>query len=192
MIIAQIEAHKQLTEYIKENLTEKIKDIAVEMFSTICSGGKIILMGNGGSASDAQHIAAEFVGRFVKERIGLPAIALNTDTSILTAIGNDYGFENIFARQIDALARNGDIIFGISTSGNSENVIRGLKKGKEIGCKVFGLSGQSGGQLRDICDHCIVIPSYTTARIQEMHILIGHLICELIDHYWEVSGKTSI
>lgn len=192
MIIEQIEAHEILTAYIKENLTEKIKTIADEVFSTICNGGKIILMGNGGSAGDAQHIAAEFVGRFIKERVGLPALALNTDTSILTAISNDYGFENIFARQIEALAKKGDVIIGISTSGNSENIVRGIKNGKEIGCKTFGLSGRNGGKMLEICDNCIVVPSYTTARIQEMHILIGHLICELIDQYWEISNKTSI
>jgi D-sedoheptulose 7-phosphate isomerase len=146
------------------------------------SGKKIILFGNGGSAADAQHIAAEFTGRFLKERKGLPAIALTTDTSALTAIGNDYGFENIFSRQVEALAVPGDLILGISTSGNSVNVLKGLISAKSTGCKTIGLTGNSGGKMNEICDVNIVIPSNVTARIQEMHILIGHIFCAYIDN----------
>ena len=148
----------------------------------LASGKKIILFGNGGSAADAQHIAAEFTGRFLKERKGLPAIALTTDTSALTAIGNDYGFENIFSRQVEALAVPGDIILGISTSGNSINVLKGLIKAKSMGCKTIGLTGNCGGKMNDICDINIVVPSNVTARIQEMHILIGHIFCAYIDN----------
>lgn len=147
----------------------------------ISCGNKVLVFGNGGSAADAQHIAAEFTGRFVKERKGLPAIALTTDTSALTAIGNDYGFESIFSRQVEALARPGDLLIGISTSGNSANVLKALKAGKNIGCKSIGLSGRDGGEMNTICDLNIVIPSNITARIQEMHILIGHIICEALD-----------
>ncbi len=152
---------------------------------TIDDGNKIILFGNGGSAADAQHIAAEFTGRFLQERRGLPAIALTTDTSALTAIGNDYGFENIFSRQVEALAVPGDLIIGISTSGNSANVLNGLKYAKLIGCKTIGLTGNTGGNMNDICDINIVVPSNVTARIQEMHILIGHIFCAYIDNNYK-------
>jgi D-sedoheptulose 7-phosphate isomerase len=144
-------------------------------------GNKVLLFGNGGSASDAQHIAAEFTGRFVKERKGLPAIALTTDTSAITAISNDYGFKKVFDRQVEALARPGDLLIGISTSGNSENVILGLLAGKRLDCQLLGLTGNDGGQVKDICDVTIIIDSKVTARIQEMHILIGHIICSAID-----------
>jgi len=147
----------------------------------IAAGNKVLIFGNGGSAADAQHIAAEFTGRFVKERKGLPAIALTTDTSALTAIGNDYGFESIFSRQVEALARPGDVLLGISTSGNSANVLKALNAGKQIGCKCMGFSGRDGGEMNTVCDLNLVIPSNITARIQEMHILIGHIICGAID-----------
>ncbi|RWY50203.1 D-sedoheptulose 7-phosphate isomerase [Mucilaginibacter gilvus] len=145
------------------------------------SGKKVLLFGNGGSAADAQHIAAEFTGRFVKERRSLPAIALTTDTSALTAISNDYGFDRVFERQVEGFAVAGDILIGISTSGNSPNVVKALLKGKEAGCKTIGLSGRDGGEMNNCCDINIVIPSDVTARVQEMHILIGHIICGAID-----------
>lgn len=144
-------------------------------------GNKVLLFGNGGSAADAQHIAAEFTGRFVKERRSLPAIALTTDTSALTAIGNDYGFERIFERQVEGLANSGDILIGISTSGNSHNVILALEKGRQSGCKTIGLTGRDGGKMNNYCDLNIVVPSDITARIQEMHILIGHILCTAVD-----------
>ena len=145
------------------------------------SGKKVLLFGNGGSAADAQHIAAEFTGRFGKERRSLPAIALTTDTSALTAIGNDYGFERIFERQVEGLAVEGDVLIGISTSGNSPNVVKALLKGKEAGCKTIGLSGRDGGEMNKCCDINIVIPANVTARVQEMHILIGQIICSAVD-----------
>lgn len=147
----------------------------------IKNGNKVLLFGNGGSAADAQHIAAEFTGRFVTERRSLPAIALTTDTSALTAIGNDYGFERIFERQVEGLANENDVLIGLSTSGNSPNVLKALEAGKNLGCKTIGFSGRDGGYMNICCDTNIVIPSNITARIQEMHILIGHIICEAVD-----------
>ena len=144
-------------------------------------GGKVLFFGNGGSAADAQHLAAEFVGRFVRERRGLAAIALTTDSSILTAVGNDYGFDQIFARQIQAMARPGDIAVAISTSGNSSNVLEGVRAARKANGKTIGLSGKDGGALAKEVDLAITIASSNTARIQECHIAVGHLLCELID-----------
>ncbi len=143
---------------------------------------KILLCGNGGSAADAQHIAAELTGRFKKERKALSALALSVDTSALTAIGNDYGFEEIFSRQVEAHMKAEDILIAISTSGNSQNVINAIKKAKSLGGKVIVLTGKDGGKMKDMGDVTIIVPSYTTARIQEMHILIGHMICDMIDN----------
>ncbi len=157
----------------------KVASILIDAFS---KGNKLLIFGNGGSASDAQHIAAELVGRFVKERAGLPAIALNTDTSILTSVGNDYGYENIFSRQIEALAQPGDIIMGISTSGNSKNVAKALKVASTLNCQTVGLLGKDGGEIKKITDMNIIVHSDSTARIQEMHILIGHMLCEAVDY----------
>ena len=165
---------------LKENVTE-IKLLVEEFVRTIREDGKIILFGNGGSAADAQHIAAELVGRFKLERKGLPAIALTTNTSILTSIGNDYKFCNIFSRQLEALGKKGDLVVGISTSGKAENVIEGLKKAKELGLKTVSLTGEKGGNLRKFSDICLQVPSRETPRIQEAHILIGHIICELVE-----------
>ncbi|WP_165312827.1 D-sedoheptulose-7-phosphate isomerase [Vibrio ziniensis] len=143
-------------------------------------GNKVILAGNGGSAADAQHIAAEFVSRFEFDRAGLPALALTTDTSILTAIGNDYGFEKLFARQIQANGQSGDVFIGISTSGNSANILAGFEAAKEKGITTIGLAG-AGGKIQDACDICISVPSMHTPRIQECHILIGHIICGYVE-----------
>lgn len=162
-------------------LKDKINDACEIIINCIRNGNKVLLFGNGGSASDAQHIAAEFTGRFVKERRSLPAIALTTDTSALTAIGNDYGFERVFERQVEGLANNGDVLIGISTSGNSANVVKALELGQKLGCVTIGLSGNTGGQMNEHCKLNIVVPSKITARIQEMHILIGHIICAAID-----------
>ena len=145
------------------------------------AGGKVLFFGNGGSAADAQHLAAEFVGRFVRERAGLPAIALTTDSSILTAVGNDYGFDQIFARQVQALGRPGDVAIAISTSGNSPNIIEGVKAARKGYLKTIGLSGKDGGLLAAEADVVITIASTSTARIQECHITIGHLLCELTE-----------
>lgn len=148
---------------------------------TVSEGGKILLCGNGGSASDCQHIAAELTGRFVKERKPLPAIALTTDTSALTAIANDYGYREVFVRQLEALANTGDTLIAISTSGNSENIINAVALAKKKALRVIGLLGRDGGKLKDLCDISIVVPSDSTPRIQEAHILIGHTICEGIE-----------
>jgi len=164
---------------------ELIEQSSQMIIQGIKNGNKVLLMGNGGSAADAQHIAAEFTGRFVKERRALPAIALTTDTSALTAIGNDYGFESIFARQVEALANAGDIVIGISTSGNSANVLNALQVAKNMACKTIGLSGRDGGSMNRLCDINIVVPSPVTARIQEMHILIGHIMCEALDNSFQ-------
>ena len=158
----------------------------IEVAAKICidslkNGGKILIFGNGGSAADAQHIAAEIVGRYKIERKGLPAIALTTDTSSLTAIGNDFGYLHVFDRQVEALANKGDVLIGISTSGTSPNVISALRLAKELGCKAIGFSGRDGGELNLLCDVNLVVPAKDTPRIQEMHIFIGHTICHLID-----------
>ena len=164
-----------------EPLFLRISDIGIAMQNCIKAGGKILLMGNGGSAADSQHIAAEIVGRFKKERKGMPAIALTTDTSILTSVGNDYGYDYIFSRQIEALCRPADLVIGITTSGNSANVVNAMQAAKEIGAFTVGLTGGTGGKLTDICDHNLIMPSSVTARIQEAHIFVGHCLCEILE-----------
>ena len=151
------------------------------LIETFLSKGKILLAGNGGSAADSQHLAAEFVGRFVKERKSLPAIALTTDSSIVTAIGNDYGFDKIFERQLESLGVEGDVLFGISTSGNSLNVINAFKLASKKNISTVSFTGKDGGKLKNFSDLNINIESLNTARIQEMHILLGHILCELSD-----------
>ena len=162
-------------------LTDAVAISAQLCIDCLRNGGKILLFGNGGSAADAQHIAAELVGRYKVERKSLPAIALTTDTSALTSIGNDYGYTHVFDRQVAALANKGDVVIGISTSGNSINVINALKLALKLNCKTIGFTGQYGGGMKDICDITLDVPSEDTSRIQEMHILIGHIICHLID-----------
>lgn len=152
-----------------------------EFEAVYARGGKVLLCGNGGSAADAQHIAAEFVGRFETERRGLPAIALTTDTSALTAITNDHGYERVFARQVEALALPGDLVVGISTSGNSPNVLTAIMSAQKIGCRTVGMTGQQGKRLASLCDSAVLVPSDRTARIQEAHIVIGHIWCEMVD-----------
>jgi D-sedoheptulose 7-phosphate isomerase len=151
------------------------------MVSTLKKGNKVLLAGNGGSAADAQHIAAELSGRFVKERRALPGIALTTDTSALTSIANDYGYEYVFSRQVEALAKPGDLFIGISTSGNSQGILNAFDAARKLECTTLGLSGRSGGKMNGICDLNIIVPSEITARIQEMHILIGHILCKAVD-----------
>jgi D-sedoheptulose 7-phosphate isomerase len=159
----------------------RIVDAAYLIVNCLRSGGKLLLFGNGGSAADAQHLAAEFVGRFVRERSGLRAIALTTDSSILTAVGNDYGFDQIFARQVRALARPADMVIAISTSGNSPNVLEGVKEAKKQGLKIIGLIGKDGGKLAGEAHVALTVRSNNTARIQECHIAIGHIFCELVE-----------
>ena len=180
MIKNELEAHKKTAEAIFE-LQDEIKKACEMAVDTLKNGSKILLCGNGGSAGDAQHIAAELTGRYKTERKALAGIALTTDTSALTAIGNDYGYEFVFSRQLEALGQSGDLLIAISTSGNSANVLKALKSAREMGVRTLGLSGRSGGAMNELCDLNLVVPSNDTPRIQEMHILIGHTICQAID-----------
>ena len=174
--------HLKTTKATMDCIYESVESAAQICINTLKNGNKILIFGNGGSAADAQHIAAELVGRYKVERKGLPAIALTTDSSALTCISNDYGYEQVFSRQIEALANSGDVVIGISTGGTSHNVISALDVAKNIGCKAIGFSGRGGGEMNDSCDVNLVVPDNDTPRIQEMHILIGHTICQLIDN----------
>jgi D-sedoheptulose 7-phosphate isomerase len=173
---------REILEVTREKLAADINSFADLIVESLKNGNKILVMGNGGSAADAQHFAAEMVGRFLKERKGLPAIALNTNTSTLTAVANDYHFNEIFSRQVEALAIPGDVLIGISTSGNSANVIKALEKGKEHGCRTVSLSGRDGGRLPPLSDISLVVPADETPHIQEMHIVIIHLVCGLVEN----------
>ena len=170
-----------------EQRLNKIKECIEAIVLSLKKGGKVLIAGNGGSAADAQHIAAELVSRFNFDRPALPAIALTTDTSILTAIGNDYGFEKVFSRQIEANGKKGDVFIAISTSGNSKNILDALAACKAKGIISIGLTCQSGGKMESLCDHCIKVPSPETPRIQEAHILISHIICAVVED--EIFGK---
>jgi len=174
-------AHIAVIEKLLYGEIENIKRCAELIFQTFENGNKVLLCGNGGSAADAQHIAAEFVGRYETERKALAAIALTTDTSALTALANDYDVERIYSRQIEALARKDDMLIAISTSGNSANVISAVMKARQLGCKTLGLTGANGKKLASLCDESILVPAERTARIQESHILIAHIWCEIID-----------
>ena len=164
------------------SIRDRIETFAEKASDALKGGNKILLMGNGGSAADCQHVAAEFIGRYKKERRGLPAIALTTDTSILTALSNDYSFDAVFSRQIESLADKGDIVVGISTSGESKNVIEGFKKAGELGCYTVGLLGRDGGSIGRIVDLSIVVRSSETPRIQECHSLMLHIFCEIVEN----------
>lgn len=171
----------EIKNQVSNQLAPQIAIAAEMMIVALKSGHKILFFGNGGSAADAQHLAAELIGRYKKERKSLPAIALTTDSSILTCLGNDYGFEIIFARQIEGLAQAGDIAFGLSTSGNSPNVLKGLEVAKARGCKTIALLGNTGGTIAPAVDLAITVPSNNTPRIQESHITIGHILCSLVE-----------
>ena len=158
-----------------------IAQVAGVLLDAYQKGNKMLLFGNGGSAADAQHIAAEFVGRFAFDRPALPALALSVNSSCVTAIGNDYGYDLVFSRQVEALARPGDVAIGISTSGNSQNVLRGIEAAKKMGLATVGLTSQSGGALRTAVDYCLRAPSNQTPRIQECHILMGHIVSEIVE-----------
>lgn len=171
----------QVKESIVRTMIPEIAQAAAWIVESYRNGGKLVLFGNGGSAGDAQHIAAELVGRFERERRALPAIALTTNTSTLTAIGNDYGYNKIFSRQVEAWVQPADVVIGISTSGNSPNVLEGIAAAKTKGAKTIGLTGEKGGKLASQTDLCLKVPSSNTARIQESHIMIGHLLCLLLE-----------
>ena len=181
LIKSELQAHKETIENVIDELEGPIEEACNMAVDTINTNCKILFFGNGGSAADAQHLAAELSGRYLKERRGLPGLALTTDTSVITAVGNDYEYDYIFERQVEALAQPGDLLIGISSTGNSNNVVRAFDKGKEIGCKTLGLSGKGGGKMNGRCDLNVIVPSNVTARVQEMHILIGHIICQAID-----------
>jgi D-sedoheptulose 7-phosphate isomerase len=187
-IEASIRAKQQLL--VDEELISTVSKVTEVLTEALQRGNKPLLFGNGGSAADAQHIAAELVGRFAFDRSALPALALTVNSSCLTAVGNDYGFEFVFARQIEALGRAGDVAVGISTSGNSSNILSAVQTARKMGLHTVGLTGASGGTLKTVVDHCICVPSYETPRIQESHILIGHIICELVEQtiFHEQSG----
>jgi D-sedoheptulose 7-phosphate isomerase len=163
-------------------LLSKVEDAAKACVQCVRLGGKVLLAGNGGSAADAQHIAGEFVSRFAFDRPGMAAVALTTDTSILTAIGNDYGYEKIFARQIHAIGRTGDVFIGYSTSGKSPNVLEAFKVAREVGLICIGFTGNRGGLMRDLCHHLLEVPSAETPKIQEGHLVLGHILCGLVEH----------
>jgi D-sedoheptulose 7-phosphate isomerase len=177
----EFEEHLKTSQATFESIGHSVEVAAKLCLDCLKNGNKILLFGNGGSAADAQHIAAELVGRYKTERKGLAAIALTTDTSALTAISNDYGYDCVFDRQVEALANTGDVAIGISTGGSSANVASALKLAKDLDCKTIGFSGRGGGVMNELCDINIVVPAQDTARIQEMHIVIGHTICHLID-----------
>jgi len=163
------------------DLISSMESVAQACVDSLKGGGKILLAGNGGSAADAQHIAGELVSRFAFDRPGLPAIALTVDTSILTAIGNDYGYELVFARQVQAHARLGDVLIGYSTSGRSANVLRAFETARALGVVCIGLTGNRGGPMRELCDHLLEVPSADTPKIQEGHLILGHILCGLIE-----------
>lgn len=179
----QIEKSLRLKQDLLDSNETKqlIQVVSNEIIKAYKNGNKTLIAGNGGSAADAQHIAGEFVSRFYFDRPGLASIALTTDTSILTAIGNDYGYEKLFSRQLQANGIKGDIFIGISTSGNSKNVVEALKYAKENGIITVGLTGQKGGLMKELCDYCICMPSNETPRVQEGHILVGHIICAVVE-----------
>ncbi len=180
LIEAEFNAHLQSAQKIF-SLTAELQKAATLLTQCLEKGGKILICGNGGSAADAQHFAAELTGRYKQERKGLAGIALSVDTSALTAIGNDYGFEYVFSRQVEALAQKGDVFFGISTSGNSANVLNAAQVARNMGCAIIGLSGRDGGKLNDMSDIYLIMPDNDTPRIQELHILVIHILCDIIE-----------
>ncbi len=186
-IIAGLRESIRVKEDILKSQVEVIVEIVEAIVKALKGGGKVILFGNGGSAADAQHLAAELVGRFKLERKGLPALALSTNTSILTSVGNDYSFAQIFARQVEALGKPEDIAIGISTSGRAANVIEGILAARDRGIFTIGLTGGEGGKLGEVVDLTLIVPSPDTPRIQEAHITVGHLICQLVEE--KLGGK---
>jgi D-sedoheptulose 7-phosphate isomerase len=183
MILEHARAGARLREAYFEANADKVNEVAKILALCLARGGKILFCGNGGSAADSQHLAAEFVNRFLMERPPLPAIALTTDSSILTAIGNDYGFDLVFSKQVQALATEGDVLVAISTSGNSNNIVEALKVARERCITTIGITGQGGGRMAPLCEHLLDVSHRHTPLVQEVHIAIGHLLCQLTDHY---------
>jgi D-sedoheptulose 7-phosphate isomerase len=180
----EFRSHLDVAERAAAQLGPLIATASDLLVTKLAEGGKLLVFGNGGSAADSQHIAAELAGRYQTDRPGLPAIALTTDTSALTAIANDHGYSKVFARQVEALANPADLVLAISTSGNSPNVLNGVEAARTAGCGVIGLTGRDGGALAAMCDVAIVVPAQLTSRIQEMHILIGHIFCGAVDQWY--------
>ncbi|MFC1908564.1 SIS domain-containing protein [Chloroflexota bacterium] len=181
VVIKELEESASINRTIAQNLSDTIVDAAQIILKAYRAGGKVLLIGNGGSAADAQHIAAELVGCFRLERAALPAIALTTNTSVLTALANDYGYDTVFSRQLEALAGDKDVLIAISTSGTSANILKAVGTAHTKGVMVIALTGESGGQLKEVADLTISVPSDNTPRIQEAHITIGHIICRLVE-----------
>ena len=179
--IIQSAIHSKTLVLENASLINTIELLTQTITTAFKNGNKVLLCGNGGSAADAQHIAAEFTGRFYSDRNPLPAEALHCNTSYITAVANDYGFDQVYSRAVHAMGKKGDVLIGLSTSGNSVNIIRAVEKGKEIGMITAGLTGESGGKMKDLCDHLINVPSMDTPRIQEIHIMVGHIICQLVE-----------
>lgn len=180
-IESELKTHIEITQSTLDSTLDSIMLASDMIINTLKSGNKIMICGNGGSAADAQHFAAELIGRYKRNRVAIPCIALTTDTSILTAVGNDFGFDYIFSRQVEALGNSNDLLIAISTSGKSKNIINVINVAKNKNCKILGLSGNGGGIMNDICDINIVIPTTNTPRIQEMHLLIEHTLCDIIE-----------
>ncbi|PMQ01419.1 MAG: phosphoheptose isomerase [Dictyoglomus sp. NZ13-RE01] len=192
IIDKRLRLHKRTLELVEIELKEDIRRSAKAIVEAYKKGKKVVLFGNGGSAADAQHIAGELVGRFLKERRSLPAIALTTNSSIVTAISNDYGFDFVFERQLEAWVEEGDVVIGISTSGSSKNVVRGLEKAKSLGAFTIAFSGKDGGEISKLADISITIPFHITPHIQELHITIGHLLCDIVEEELFPNKKKAI
>ena len=175
-----VASHNELVQRM-DQVTPQVSEACGHVVAALKGGGCVLVCGNGGSAADAQHIAGEFVGRFLKERRALPSIALHANTTVLTAIGNDYSFDTVYSRQVEAHGKPGDVLIAITTSGNSVNILRAAEAARSNGIKVIGLTGETGGKLKELCDVCICVPSGSTPRVQEMHILIGHTICQVAE-----------
>ncbi|WP_455204916.1 D-sedoheptulose-7-phosphate isomerase [Kaarinaea lacus] len=182
-IKAQLRTSSEIKQHMlaDDTMLQLIEAVAQRCVHCFRDGNKIMLAGNGGSASDAQHIAAEFVGRYEQDRSGIPALALPANSSTMTAVANDYGYEAVFQRQVQALGRSGDVFFGFSTSGRSGNVVAAIQECKQLGITTVGMTGASGGDMLELCDYCICVPADNTARIQEAHITVGHIICSLVE-----------
>lgn len=180
-ILESIDQHIELAKVVRADLVTKIDEVSKSLVAAIGNGKSIFWCGNGGSAADSQHLAAELIGRFKEERPAIASIALTTDTSILTCLGNDYGYESIFRRQLSGLAKKNDILMCLSTSGNSGNVVEAALEARKLGVNTVGLLGNDGGRLSDLCDQALIVPSNDTAHIQEMHIMIGHILCGIVE-----------